>query len=163
MLVTNVFLTFHDIVHEQLEPSDIEVTQSYYEGFMDVLDLFPQNAYIPNSKGTDDAVMAPDIPIVDVGVNPGQDIHYIDDEPSDHSSSRQGTVALESTYSLPPPSRQDKSATKYMHRPPSHSLFHDNRHIMVQALTASWRIAGRYSSYNITSVYLFLQPCIHVC
>ncbi|KAL5805074.1 hypothetical protein ACOSQ3_031874 [Xanthoceras sorbifolium] len=46
--------SLQDVVHERLEPSDIEVTQSYYEGLMDVPDLFSQNASFPNRGGIDD-------------------------------------------------------------------------------------------------------------
>ncbi|KAL5756422.1 hypothetical protein ACOSQ2_021168 [Xanthoceras sorbifolium] len=38
-----------DVVHEQLEPYDIKVTRSYYEGLEDILDLFPHNVAIPSS------------------------------------------------------------------------------------------------------------------
>ncbi|KAL5760346.1 hypothetical protein ACOSQ2_019184 [Xanthoceras sorbifolium] len=44
-----------DVVHERLEPSDIELTQSHYEGLMDITDLFPQNTAIPGGGRTNDA------------------------------------------------------------------------------------------------------------
>ncbi|KAL5743871.1 hypothetical protein ACOSQ2_026987 [Xanthoceras sorbifolium] len=89
------------VVHEELEPFDIELTQSYYEGLRDVPDLFPQGAAIPDSGGTNDADLSKDIPSGDAYVDPGQDI-----------------TALGSTHLVPPPSLQDISAQDFTHPSP---------------------------------------------
>ncbi|KAH7557248.1 hypothetical protein JRO89_XS11G0085400 [Xanthoceras sorbifolium] len=41
----------HDVVIEQLEPSNVELTQLYYEGLMDVPNLFPQDVAISGTRG----------------------------------------------------------------------------------------------------------------
>ncbi|KAL5762595.1 hypothetical protein ACOSP7_018859 [Xanthoceras sorbifolium] len=66
-----------DVVHERLEPSDIELTQSHYEGLMDITDLFPQNTMN----------MQHDISIGDACVDSGQN-----------------TTAPKSMHSVPPSS-----------------------------------------------------------
>ncbi|KAL5745589.1 hypothetical protein ACOSP7_026735 [Xanthoceras sorbifolium] len=75
--------------------------QSYYEGLMDVPDLFPQGAAIPDSGGTNDADLPKDIPSGDAYVDPGQDI-----------------TALGSMHLVPPPSLQDISAQDFTHLSP---------------------------------------------
>ncbi|KAL5810469.1 hypothetical protein ACOSQ4_027037 [Xanthoceras sorbifolium] len=89
------------VVHEELEPFDIELTQSYYEGLMDVPDLFPQGAAIPGSKGTIVEGLMMQIFQRTFLVVPGQDI-----------------TALGSMHLVPPPSLQDISAQDFTHPSP---------------------------------------------
>ncbi|KAL5837098.1 hypothetical protein ACOSQ3_014267 [Xanthoceras sorbifolium] len=83
------YVPFQEAVAEQLEPSAIEVGKPYYEGLMDVDDLFPEGDDIPGSGGrsesgdipegndgavgTDDADTPRDIPGANINTGRGQD------------------------------------------------------------------------------------------
>ncbi|KAL5762696.1 hypothetical protein ACOSP7_018960 [Xanthoceras sorbifolium] len=74
----NLYGFVWDVVQEQLEPSDVELTQSYYEDLMDVPNLAQD---IADSRGTDVADHPQDIHIGDAGFDPGQDSKQLSSPP----------------------------------------------------------------------------------